>query len=94
MATVVVVRAATAAAEAATEDAPDVRAAKAGFGNKGGGGIIGGPVGGLTAPIIINALVFSAAAAAAIKLLFSASESRGDRNKYEGSIPGGQDIDP
>ena len=91
-----VVRAAAAAAEAATEDAaaPDVRAAKAGFGNKGGGGITGGPVGGLIAPIIINARVFSAAAAAAIKLLFSASERRGDRNKYEGSIPGGHDIDP
>ena len=71
-------------ADEATVD--EVRAARAeGFGNKGGGGNIwggGGPVGGLRPPLInIKARVFSAAAAAAIRLLFSASESRGERNK-------------
>ena len=68
------------------------RAARAGLGNMGGGGIKGAPVGGLIAPINIKALVFSACAAAAIKLLFSASDSRGDRNMNEGS--NGEPIEP
>ena len=59
--------------------------------NNGGGGIIGGP-GGRAAPIIIRARAFSAAAAAAMRLLFSRSLNKGDRNKKEGSIPGS--IDP
>ena len=39
--------------------------------------------------IIIIALAFSAAIAAAIRLLFSASDMNGDLNRKEGSIPGG-----
>ena len=38
----------------------------------------------------IIALAFSAAAAAAIKLLFSASDSNGDLKRRLGSIPGGR----
>lgn len=41
--------------------------------------------------IIIMARAFSAAAAAAIKLLFSASLNNGERNKKDGSIPGGNE---
>ena len=37
-------------------------------------------------PNIIIARAFSAAAAAAIKLLFSASDKRGDRKRKEGSM--------
>ena len=37
---------------------------------------------------IIMALAFSAAAAAAIRLLFSASDKSGDRKRKEGSIHG------
>lgn len=44
--------------------------------------------GGRMPPPIMMALAFSAAAAAAMKLLFSASDKRGDRNKNEGSIQG------
>ena len=40
-------------------------------------------------PMNIIALAFSAAAAAAMRLLFSASESRGDLKRKLGSIPGG-----
>ena len=47
------------------------------------------PGGGGLPLIIIIALAFSAAIAAAIKLLFSASESNGDLKRKEGSIPGG-----
>ena len=68
------------------------RAAKAALGNRpsGGGGGPRGPGGpGGLAPIIIIALAFSAAAAAAMRLLFSASLNNGERNKNEGSIPGG-----
>ena len=71
-------------------EGPEVRAAKAGLVNRGGTpgwGNMGGP-GGL-APIIMMALAFSAAAAAAMRLLFSASLNRGDRKRKEGSIPGG-----
>jgi hypothetical protein len=72
------------------EDA--ARAAKAALGKrpKGGGGGPKGPGGpGGLAPINIMALAFSEAAAAAIKLLFSASLNMGERNRNEGSIPGG-----
>ena len=50
---------------------------------------IGPSPGGGRPLIIIMALAFSAAIAAAIKLLFSASESNGDLKRKEGSIPGG-----
>ena len=60
-------------------------------GNKGGGGMIG-PGG--RAPIIIKARAFSAAAAAAIRLLFSASLNKGDRKRKEGSMPGGKLLNP
>ncbi len=50
----------------------------------------GGPMPGLNpAALNILALAFSAAAAAAMRLLFSASDRRGDRKRNEGSIPGG-----
>ena len=69
------------------------KAAKAALGKrpKGGGGGPKGPPGGPggLAPIIIMALAFSAAAAATIRLLFSASLNNGERNRNEGSIPGG-----
>ena len=50
---------------------------------------IGPRPGGGRPVIIIIALAFSAAIAAAIRLLFSASESNGDLKRKEGSIPGG-----
>ena len=72
------------------EDA--ARAARAeGLGKRGGGR---GPGGRTWTPaaaafIIMMALAFSAAAAWAMRLLFSASLNSGDRNRNEGSIPGG-----
>jgi hypothetical protein len=39
-------------------------------------------------PPIIKALAFSAAAAAAMRLLFSASDKSGDRNRNDGSMQG------
>ena len=68
------------------------KAAKAdGLGKRGGGR---GP-GGRTAAaafIIMIALAFSAAAAWAMRLLFSASLNKGDLNRNEGSMPGGHAI--
>ena len=79
------------AAKAAARAAPGNNCPGGGGGIPDGGwpGIPNPGWGGLPPVIIIIALAFSAAAAAAIRLLFSASESRGDLNKKDGSIPGG-----
>ena len=72
------------------EEAASAAKATLGIRPRGGGGGPNGPGGpGGLAPIIIMALAFSAAAAAAMRLLFSASLKRGDRNRNDGSIPGG-----
>ena len=73
-----------AAARAAARAAPGKNPGGAWPGKKPGGGPCGA---GPRMPLnIIMALAFSAAAAAAIMLLFSASDKRGDRNKNEVSM--------
>jgi hypothetical protein len=75
-----------AAARAAASAAPGKNPGEGWPGKKAGGGPGGA---GPRRPLnIIMALAFSAAAAAAIRLLFSASDSSGDRSRKDGSMHG------